>query len=420
MNTSKIEFGEGRMETRRIYEESSGVNIDDVYDQYDWERASGYDGEFELFKYLLNDDSLKYTKLLTNLIIPNSSGRSTTEIDMVLITHYGIIVFEVKNYKGTIYGKPEEKYWTQYFKTVPNNRFNNPIKQNEYHIQALKRLLPQKIYSVIFFSNPYCDTQRVEFSNDDYAVVNTRKLGNIMQEISQFPVILSTSEINMVFENLRKYTRSTTTKDTYESFETKDFNAFLARSRKHIDEEIEKSTKESKKAFSKKVTIILTISIIVVALCLYACLVFYENRSKALEECNKALDQYNSMDEKFSVVSESDIELSQSLLKITDVSITPHDYLKGSSLSFVINNTSKTAHIGANSKQPRVLVTLNDGSVQEYSLQKTFYPIYPGKQQVYTVTLSCQKSDIKYIKMQTLYVISNGQYTHPFSINICE
>ena len=58
-----------------------------------------------------------------------------------------------------------------------------------------------------------------------------------------------------------------------------------------------------------------------------------------------------------------------------------------------------------------------DGNVEEYSLKHIFI-ISPGGQSTYTIALSCKQNEIQYIKMETLYIISGGKYTHPFSLNI--
>ena len=76
-----------------------------------------------------------------NLQVPVGDGKST-EIDLLLIHETGLYVFEIKHYKGTIYGKFSDKKWTQYFRTASNNSFQNPILQNQYHIKALKSKFP--------------------------------------------------------------------------------------------------------------------------------------------------------------------------------------------------------------------------------------------------------------------------------------
>lgn len=76
----------------------------------------------------------------------------TTQIDHVVISPYGLMIIETKNYKWWIYGKEESEYWTQ---VIYKNkyRFRNPIKQNWGHICELKEVLPEykdvPFYSII-------------------------------------------------------------------------------------------------------------------------------------------------------------------------------------------------------------------------------------------------------------------------------
>ena len=52
-----------------------------------------------------------YGKLLQNVYIPKANG-GTTEIDILFVSVKGIVVFEVKNYAGYIFGSSDRKEWT--------------------------------------------------------------------------------------------------------------------------------------------------------------------------------------------------------------------------------------------------------------------------------------------------------------------
>lgn len=108
-------------------------------------------------------------KILFNLYIPKENGE-TTEIDLILITPYGLFVIESKNYSGWIFGNTNNKFWTQ---TLPARRwginkehFYNPIKQNANHILHLKNLLKIDIpyWSIIAFSDD------CEFKKNNYDI----------------------------------------------------------------------------------------------------------------------------------------------------------------------------------------------------------------------------------------------------------
>jgi hypothetical protein len=82
-------------------------------------------------------------------------GDSTTQIDHVLVSCYGVFVIETKHYKGWIFANPKHETWTQVlFKA--KFKFQNPIHQNHRHVVAVRELLeflPQDaIKSVVVFS----------------------------------------------------------------------------------------------------------------------------------------------------------------------------------------------------------------------------------------------------------------------------
>jgi len=90
-----------------------------------------------------------------DLYIQKPNGEYT-QIDVVVATRAGIIVFEVKDYSGWIFGNEHQKYWTQLLAYgKEKHHFYNPIMQNSGHIQTIRQSLPQNpdipIYSIIVF-----------------------------------------------------------------------------------------------------------------------------------------------------------------------------------------------------------------------------------------------------------------------------
>jgi hypothetical protein len=111
-------------------------------------KIKGIIGEQTVALYLHSLDKKKY-KVLHNVVL--ESDGYTTQIDHLVISDYGIFVIETKNYKGWIFGNEEAQYWTQ---VIFNHRekLYNPIKQNQGHIKALKKCLPEFpnfIYKII-------------------------------------------------------------------------------------------------------------------------------------------------------------------------------------------------------------------------------------------------------------------------------
>ncbi len=67
-------------------------------------------------------------------------AESSTQIDHIVISKTGIYVIETKHLKGWIHGHENSEYWKQ---TIFHHkyRFKNPIKQNNIHVHALKKVL---------------------------------------------------------------------------------------------------------------------------------------------------------------------------------------------------------------------------------------------------------------------------------------
>lgn len=115
-------------------------------------RLKGSVGEFKINTKLqfLNEEY----DCLSDITIRNSKG-STSQIDHIVISEYGIFVIETKNYKGWIFGNENAENWTQ-VNYQKKNTFRNPIKQNWSHIYALKDLLSEyphaQYFPIVVFS----------------------------------------------------------------------------------------------------------------------------------------------------------------------------------------------------------------------------------------------------------------------------
>lgn len=83
-------------------------------------------------------------------------SKGYAQIDMVVPTKVGILVFEVKKYSGWIFGNCNNYNWTQILSYGKRKyRFYNPVKQNEGHVLALRSQLQDigdvPYYSIIVF-----------------------------------------------------------------------------------------------------------------------------------------------------------------------------------------------------------------------------------------------------------------------------
>src|SRR5574344_1901160 len=99
-----------------------------------------------------------------------------SQIDLVIITETGIIVFEVKDYSGWLFGKGNQKF-----------RFYNPVMQNAKHITDLKKYLPQTkdipFYSVIIFYGN-CALKNISLIPKETFVAKSYEINNIMDIIT--------------------------------------------------------------------------------------------------------------------------------------------------------------------------------------------------------------------------------------------
>jgi hypothetical protein len=111
----------------------------------------GFLGEFIInfsSKFLLDK---KDYHLIKNVTLPTKDG--TTQIDHIIVSIYGLFVVETKNMKGWIFGKENQRTWTQKIYKY-SNKFQNPLHQNYKHVKTLQQLLgleDNQIHSLVVF-----------------------------------------------------------------------------------------------------------------------------------------------------------------------------------------------------------------------------------------------------------------------------
>lgn len=112
-----------------------------------------------------------------------------SQIDLVIATKVGIIVFEVKNYSGWIFGNGYHQQWTQVLAYGREKyRFYNPILQNRKHIEDLKKLKKLKqfenipFFSVITFYGD-CTLKEISFVPDGTFIVKSKRILEVLKII---------------------------------------------------------------------------------------------------------------------------------------------------------------------------------------------------------------------------------------------
>lgn len=134
--------------------------------------AKGQAGEKQLLRNL---KSLNCYKLFVPNIRIKYTNNQYTEIDLVMITEYGVFVYEVKNYDGSVYGNATSQQWKVYL-GGQEYTFYNPVLQNKGHIYALRKatkLDTSSFYSMIVFG----DNAKAKIYNADskeYKITNLK------------------------------------------------------------------------------------------------------------------------------------------------------------------------------------------------------------------------------------------------------
>ncbi len=109
-------------------------------------RRRGVKGERVVAGILRRYARRYHGKVINDLYLPLYD--QTTQIDHILIAPFGMIVVETKNYKGEVYGSPDETQWTH---IVGDNKhkFYNPVMQNKTHIENIRHIFQkEKVYNV--------------------------------------------------------------------------------------------------------------------------------------------------------------------------------------------------------------------------------------------------------------------------------
>lgn len=360
-----------------VYRNLTGVDIEMQRLLWD-ERGKGYYGEYLVFKELYPKLS-GCCKILMNLQVPAGDGRST-EIDLLLIHETGLYVFEMKHYKGTIYGTSHEQKWTQYFRTAPNSRFYNPVLQNQYHIKALQKMFPGiPVHSFIVFTSPECDL-RVECNERDITVCQLGNLYIPLHLLETRDKIFDINRIDGIFNELATFSPMTVKNVSVEG-EPVPFHQYLNKIIKDYHDEkenVKNSFLAAEKTERKKTVGAMIAAAIVCIVCIvlsvFAC---FQYRTYADGEIAVAEQELNEFAKKFEHVgpyNNGNIVMADGFVTASDVRLSQSiDVEDAVNLYFTLNWNGE--YYGANiSRNVKIIVILKDGSVKEYNLLESSFP----------------------------------------------
>ena len=125
-------------------------------------------------------------EIFHDLYVRNYNGMFS-QIDLVIATNVGIIVIEVKDYSGWIFGNGTHTQWTKVLAYGQEKyRFYNPIMQNNKHIKDLKNQIKQfkdiPFFSVVVFFGD-CELKDISFVPGGTFIVKSNRVLEVMNII---------------------------------------------------------------------------------------------------------------------------------------------------------------------------------------------------------------------------------------------
>lgn len=121
-----------------------------------------------------------------DLCIVKNNGKFS-QIDVVVATTEGILVFEVKDFSGWIFGNGNYSHWTKVLAYGKRKyRFYNPIKQNKNHIESIKKQLRQfkniPFFSIIVFYGD-CELKEINYVPNGTFLVKSHRIFEVLKQI---------------------------------------------------------------------------------------------------------------------------------------------------------------------------------------------------------------------------------------------
>ena len=145
----------------------------------------GTNSELKLILKLLKS-GINSKTIFHDLIIKKENDKFS-QVDIVIATTQGIVVIEVKDYSGWIFGNGNQTNWTQVLAYGRKKyRFYNPIKQVNSHILSLKDSLKQfdkiPFFSIIVFYGD-CVLKEINYVPKSTIIVRPHRLLEALHSI---------------------------------------------------------------------------------------------------------------------------------------------------------------------------------------------------------------------------------------------
>ena len=154
---------------------------------------SGRRGERDLYKTVrhLSGNNI----IFCNFPVRYKRGRS--ELDMLIISHKGLIIVEVKNHSGTIQGSWKADKWEQrkYYRGGKNTsqEMDNPIKQMRRQRDIVKSILNAAgedvwIDTVLYFSSSNAKL-KLNLRESDYVCLGSKELLHFLESYDRNVIV---------------------------------------------------------------------------------------------------------------------------------------------------------------------------------------------------------------------------------------
>lgn len=167
-------------------------------------RFKGFIGEGRVRLLLKKFDSSENHIVFHDILLPSRDGK-TTQIDHLILSIYGIIVIETKNYKGWIYGDEKKTYWTQVIYNRKEKLYN-PIFQNFGHIKALEQIIGTQPFVSIIAFNPKATLKKIEINSERVHVTYDSRLLKVIRQYQEQVILHDDLEKfkNLILNNIVK------------------------------------------------------------------------------------------------------------------------------------------------------------------------------------------------------------------------
>lgn len=135
----------------------------------------------------LVENNIPVKTIFHDLYFYNEYNGTFSQVDIAVLTKVGILVFEVKDYGGWIFGNGSQQKWTQVMSYGKDKfHFYNPIKQNAGHILSIKNQSQQlrniPMFSIIVFDGD-CVLKRVNDIPDNVYLIYPYQLNATINHI---------------------------------------------------------------------------------------------------------------------------------------------------------------------------------------------------------------------------------------------